>query len=174
MKIKFFLETLQYFSLKDRYLILLLITLMIFGALLETTSIVLLIPLISFLVENDVTSKFLACWGNNDNLSEEVNDIIYIEEDDENDENDNKEDNNNEDNELALINKKTNEFTNIIDSMIQSIQNFPTKKDNKIEFIIEIDPKKNLIFSEEELQSQLDQNLCTNDIISKHFLLRSF
>ena len=35
MKIKFFLETLQYFSLKDRYLILLLITLMIFGALLE-------------------------------------------------------------------------------------------------------------------------------------------
>ena len=31
---------------------------MIFGALLETTSIVLLIPLISFLVENDVTSKF--------------------------------------------------------------------------------------------------------------------
>ena len=58
MKIKFFLETLQYFSLKDRYLILLLVAFMIFGALLETTSIVLLIPLISFLVENDVTSKF--------------------------------------------------------------------------------------------------------------------
>ena len=41
---------------------------MIFGALLETTSIVLLIPLISFLVENDVTSKFflLKSWGNSE------------------------------------------------------------------------------------------------------------
>ena len=58
MRIKFFLETLQYFLIKDRYLIFLLIIFMIFGALLETASIVLLIPLISFLAENDVTSKY--------------------------------------------------------------------------------------------------------------------
>ena len=58
MRIKFFLETIRHFTKKDRYLILSLIFLMIFGALLETTGIVLLIPVISFLVENDPTSKF--------------------------------------------------------------------------------------------------------------------
>ena len=58
MRIKFFLETIRHFTKKDRYLILSLIFLMIFGALLETTGIVLLIPVISFIVENDPTSKF--------------------------------------------------------------------------------------------------------------------
>ena len=55
---KYFFLTLNFFKKKNKLSILYLIFFMILGAFLEALGIFLLIPLISFMIENDISNKF--------------------------------------------------------------------------------------------------------------------